>query len=155
MITFEEAEIIRDEQLKKISKSHRTKIVQASFREFELGWILSFNGEKYIKNGSLEDILLGAGVIIIDKNDGSTTSLATHPVYELIGISIEELYKKEKYNIPIENEKGRIENFFQKNKINSETKEIKRLKSLEEREVHKKTSLFYKIYNFIKDYLDS
>lgn len=119
-----------------------------------MGWILFFNTETFVLYGSTEnDVLLGAGVIIIDKNDGSTTSLATHPVQELIGITIEELYKKEKYNIPIENEKERIAKWEEEHEISLKRDRDMQQKLIEEEK--KKKSFFYKIFRAIKNYLDS
>lgn len=149
MITFEEAESIRDNCLAKLSKKHKTKIIQINLKKFELGWVLSYKTE----NPNKDNILFGDGVIIIDANDGSTMAISLHLYQDVSGITLIELYKQEKYDIPIENEKERIENFFQKNIFNSEKE--KPLKSMQEREEHKKKSFFYGIFSSIKKYLDS
>ncbi|WP_291727593.1 YrhB domain-containing protein [Bernardetia sp.] len=147
MITLEEAEKIRDKKLKELSKSYKDNIIQTGFKEFELGWILYFNSEKFVKNGLTEYMLLGAGVIIIDKNDGSVTSLATHPIQEFIGFTIEELYKKEKYSIPIKNEQERIEAYNKQHEINLKKDEKRQRKLLEE---ERNNTSFRKIYRMLK-----
>lgn len=151
MITLEEAEVIRDEQLKKLSKSYKTEVIQSNFREFELGWILYFK----TKDPNKDRELFQAGVIVIDKNDGSTTPIHLHIIQSESGITIEELYKQDKYNIPIENEKERIENFFKGIKDNSSKELATLLKLQQERELCKQKSFFYKIFSSIKNYLDS
>ncbi|WP_338812321.1 hypothetical protein V9L05_13040 [Bernardetia sp. Wsw4-3y2] len=111
MISFKQVEILKDKCLNDLSKVYKTKIVQTKLREFDLGYILYYNTETCVLSGS-HDVFLGDGCMVIDKNDGSIKSVSIHPVQAFGGITVEDVYKKEKYGIPIENEQEKLHKFM-------------------------------------------
>lgn len=96
MIDIDEANRIIEEYTKRLSKSHKTKVIAKLVEEKEFGWIYIYNTEESFMAKNSLNILLGEGSLVINRNDSSLISVNLSMEEIIIGISVEDRYKKNK-----------------------------------------------------------
>ena len=141
MIDIDEANKIIEEQMKKLSKSHKTKVIAKLIEEKEFGWIYMCNTEEYLLDRSSLNMLLGGGQLVVNRYDSSLVEVSLSVEDSIIGITTEDRYKDLKYGIAIPNEKE---------KRQRKTTEFYRKLEVEQKRINE--NVLYKIFYFFKNY---
>ncbi|WP_338792395.1 hypothetical protein [Bernardetia sp. MNP-M8] len=144
MIDIDEANKIIEERMKRLSKSHKTKVIAKLIEEKEFGWIYGYNTEESFLNKESLNILLGGGNLVVNKYDSSLVEVSLSVEDIIIGINTVDRYMDLKYGISIPNEKER------KEKRREEAKESYRKLELEQKRINE--NVLYKIFYFFKNY---